>query len=567
MIKKVLYILLLFCHVSFGQLLKFNDTYFNFKISSISNPEEEDTLMVQFYSYSYSNDTLLDDYGNHAVFSGDTINFPSELSIFNKADTNIWHTNLIDTFNNAYQWLWEEIQIPYFSARLKGFDNCFRLFVSGDSIKNSQILLFGENKEDNYHDYTSLINGDYPFLYFRVDTSLDVPFLFSQIYLWNDTDTINIFWDDGDVDTITNTEHVANHTYVNDNLQPYIKIIGDLDSLKKIQVQQTNAIGHANDANIELYENTPNCQYYYMFRVGHHGNVYYLNNNDSIVNFYLDNSRNYLGQTIEGNVKHISMLPKMEDFVITDCTELYDTIEFYDYSQIYWLHNISTNCYFPLDSLYLMTGLGISAHFYFEVENSNVYGDVSNYIYLDTTDFRQILLRNCTLPTGNIGVFNRFNKLWKIDLRDNQLSGNLDTLLNKTSTITYIDISASNSEIIYDLGHLATTQDSIKLFTSQYNTNFTYTSPGGWGWNNISLYMRACGIVASDIDQICIDLDNGGAINGDINIQNNEAPSAASATARSNLEGKGWTINFGSWWIILIIILSFYKTKIKIKQN
>lgn len=545
MVKKTIIILLLFINCPlFGQLLKHENLYFNFTVRDFLGV---DTIKAQYYSYSYSNDTLIDLYGNDATFSGDTITFPNSLSIFNKADTNIWHTSLLDTFNNAYQWLWSELQNAYTLPRMKGIDNCFRLFVGGDSIKNSKILLFSTSKEDEYHRWLNLTETDYPFLYFRDDTTYDAATNFADFTFWDDTSKVYIFWDDGDIDTILNGEGTRSHTYADKSLQPYIKFVGDLHRMKKLRVEQTGGVGHTNDANIELYENCDAIEYMYMYRIGHHGNVYYMRNNDSIINFYLDNTVNYLGEKIYGDVSYVSSLLRLEDFVISE-THLSDTIEFADISNIYWIHLIGADyAAFDLDSIQYLTRIieHNDPQFYFNIYQSASYGDIVNYQYFDSTGFdggvAQIRLDDMSLIYGNIGVFSKFTglKIFKCDGSEN-LTGDLDTLINNLwSSLNQIDL---NTQINFDLGNLATC-DSIKRFDAQINKNGIYTSPGAWGWNNIHIGIYDCDFVTADIDQLLIDLDADGATNGYLDIQKNGARSATSNTAYNNLISKNWTIN------------------------
>ena len=123
---------------------------------------------------------------------------------------------------------------------------------------------------------------------------------------------------------------------------------------------------------------------------------------------------------------------------------------------------------------------------------------------------------------------------------------NLTYLSCSTNSISTLDVSA-----LTNLTTLYCSNNSISVLDVSALTSLTYLSCGN---NSIStldvsaltnlttLYCGNNSMNSAMVDTVLTDLDNGGAINGTVNISDNAVPGAAGLTAKTNLEGKGWTV-------------------------
>ena len=58
-----------------------------------------------------------------------------------------------------------------------------------------------------------------------------------------------------------------------------------------------------------------------------------------------------------------------------------------------------------------------------------------------------------------------------------------------------------------------------------------------------SVLLNSTGFDSAGVDLILSTLDTNGTTNGTVDLRNTAAPGASGLTAKSNLEGKGWTVN------------------------
>ena len=116
--------------------------------------------------------------------------------------------------------------------------------------------------------------------------------------------------------------------------------------------------------------------------------------------------------------------------------------------------------------------------------------------------------RDCNLTSLNL-LSN--TNLFRLECADNPL--------------TTLNISANTSLTIIDCHNC-----NLSSFDVSSNTLVT------------SLWAPDNSLIQSEVNQILIDLDSHGLSSGLCNLLNNSAPTGAGLTAKSNLQGKGWTV-------------------------
>jgi len=97
-------------------------------------------------------------------------------------------------------------------------------------------------------------------------------------------------------------------------------------------------------------------------------------------------------------------------------------------------------------------------------------------------------------------------------------------------------------------GDIANTGWALTGTASFYNTNVTACS-SELTWLSTNIRLDGCQITdPTHIDNILIGIDNAGQSNGALNVSGgtNAIPTAAGLTAKSNLEGRGWTVTVNS---------------------
>jgi hypothetical protein len=84
-----------------------------------------------------------------------------------------------------------------------------------------------------------------------------------------------------------------------------------------------------------------------------------------------------------------------------------------------------------------------------------------------------------------------------------------------------------------------------------FGTDLDYDSTGGalagFTANNRVVGFYDCNLTQTQVDNVLVDLDSSGTTGGTLTLNGtNAAPSATGLTAKTNLEGKDWTVTVSS---------------------
>jgi len=154
------------------------------------------------------------------------------------------------------------------------------------------------------------------------------------------------------------------------------------------------------------------------------------------------------------------------------------------------------------------------------------------------TNLVQLRLRSTAL-TGNVSNLTGLTNLEELSL-DTSVTGNVSSLSGLTS-LTLLNVS--NTILTGDISSFAPLTNALYLFANA--TALSYTTTSLPAWSNTEIRLQDCGLSSAEVDDFFNDLDAGGGSNGSLDIAGtNGAATGTSATARTNLVARGWSLNY-----------------------
>jgi hypothetical protein len=154
----------------------------------------------------------------------------------------------------------------------------------------------------------------------------------------------------------------------------------------------------------------------------------------------------------------------------------------------------------------------LTALTYLDITDTAIVGNVSALAPLTAL---QKLYFDTTSISGDIGEFDVMTGMIELNAKDTLVSGAFDDLITLT-VATLMNFEA---------------------------TDITYTTATLPTWSNLDLNLTSAGLSSSEVDQILIDFNTAGGINGTLRLAGTNQPrSSASDVAYTALLGNGWTI-------------------------